>query len=184
VLTGWLAFGILSGGLVFISRQSLRSPRSHGFFRFWAWECILALFLINIKFWFHDPTSWRQLLSWSLLILSLIPLFLGISALKNRGKPVEKREDAPELLAFEKTSTLVTTGIYRYIRHPLYSSLLFLAWGIFFKMPTWYGVLFACAASVLLLATARADEKECVQYFGAPYQEYMKKTRMFVPFVF
>jgi protein-S-isoprenylcysteine O-methyltransferase Ste14 len=33
------------------------------------------------------------------------------------------------------------------------------------------------------VATARADEAECVRYFGQPYREYMKRTRMFVPWL-
>jgi protein-S-isoprenylcysteine O-methyltransferase Ste14 len=87
-------------------------------------------------------------------------------------------------LSFEKTTALVTTGIYRYIRHPHYSSLLFLDWGIFFKAPSWPGAFLALAASLLLVATARADEAECMRFFGPPYQEFMKQTRMFVPFLF
>jgi protein-S-isoprenylcysteine O-methyltransferase Ste14 len=100
-----------------------------------------------------------------------------------RGKPVKQREAEPQLLAFEKTSTLVTTGIYHYIRHPLYSSLLFLTWGIFSKAPAGLGVLLALAATLFLVATARADEAECIRFFGSIYQAYMKQTKMFVPFV-
>lgn len=65
-----------------------------------------------------------------------IPLYSGVRTLIARGKPVSQREADPQLLAFERTSTPVTTGIYRYIRHPLCSSLLLLAWGLFFKAPT------------------------------------------------
>ena len=90
----------------------------------------------------------------------------------------------PQLLAFEKTSTLVTTGIYHYIRHPLYSSLLLLTLGIFFKAPSWLGTLLALAATLFLVATAKADEAECIRFFGPSYQDYMKQSRMFVPFVF
>jgi protein-S-isoprenylcysteine O-methyltransferase Ste14 len=88
------------------------------------------------------------------------------------------------LLAFEKTSSLVTSGIYHYIRHPLYSSLLFLTWGIFFKGLSWPGFLLALAATLFLIATARADEAECIRFFGAPYQAYMKRSKRFVPFLF
>ena len=52
----------------------------------------------------------------------------------------------------------MTSGIYRYIRHPLYSSLFLLTWGIFFKAPGWLGLVLALAASAFLVATARADE--------------------------
>jgi protein-S-isoprenylcysteine O-methyltransferase Ste14 len=179
-----LAFVLLSTGLVYISRTSLRAPGSHGFYRFFAWEFILALFLLNIGAWFRDPFAWHQLVSWFLLVVCIIPLVLGVRALTSQGKPEAQREAQPHLLAFEKTTSLVTGGIYRYIRHPLYSSLLFLAWGIFFKALTWPGLLLASAATLFLIATARADEAECIRFFGPTYRAYMKRTRRFVPFLF
>jgi protein-S-isoprenylcysteine O-methyltransferase Ste14 len=179
-----VAFIVLSAGLVYISRASLRAPRSHGFYRFFAWEFIVALFLVNIDVWFHAPFSWHQLVSWLLLLVCIVPLAFGIRSLVSHGKPVAHREVEPQLLAFEKTSSLVTTGIYHYIRHPLYSSLLFLTWGIFFKAPAWPGMLLALAATLFLFATARADEAECIRFFGPAYQAYIKRTKRFVPFVF
>jgi len=179
-----IAFAVISAGLVYVSRASLRAPRSHGFYRFFAWEFIAALFVLNIDVWFLDPFSWHQLVSWVLLIVCLVPLVLGIHSLRAQGKPVAHRGAEPQLLAFEKTSTLVTTGIYHYIRHPLYSSLLLLTWGIFFKAPSLPGALLALLATLFLVATAKADEAECIRFFGPSYQDYMKQTRMFVPFVF
>jgi protein-S-isoprenylcysteine O-methyltransferase Ste14 len=179
-----IAFVVVSIGLIYISRASLREPRSHGFYRFFAWEFIVALFLLNMNAWFHNPLSWHQLIAWFLLIACIVPLVFGIRSLATQGKPVQQREGEPQLLAFEKTSTLVTTGVYHYIRHPLYSSLLFLAWGIFFKAPSWPGGLLAIAATLFLIATAKSDEAECIRFFGPAYQAYMKRTKMFVPFVF
>lgn len=179
-----LAFAVASAGIVYISRASLHVPRSHGFYRFFAWELILALFLLNMDVWFLSPFSWHQLISWPLLIISIIPLVLGVRMLISKGKPKAQREAEPQLLAFEKTSTLVTTGIYRYIRHPLYSSLLFLTWGIFFKSLTWPSALLALAATLFLIATALADETECMRFFGQEYQNYMNQTKRFVPFLF
>jgi protein-S-isoprenylcysteine O-methyltransferase Ste14 len=170
--------------LVYISRASLRSPRSHGFYRFFAWEAILALFLLNVDFWFRDPFAWYQIIAWTLLFGCIVPLVFGVQALRARGKPTENREGDPSLLAFEKTTALVTTGIYRYIRHPLYSSLLLLAWGIFFKSPSWSGGILVIIATVFLALTAKADEAECTKFFGTAYQEYMQRTRMFIPFLF
>ena len=179
-----IAFILLSVVLIYISRSSLRVPRSHGFYRFFAWEFILALFLLNVDVWFQEPFSWHQWIAWFLLFVCLVPLYFGVRALTSHGKPVASRDAEPQLLAFEKTSTLVTTGIYRYIRHPLYSSLLFLTGGIFFKSITWLSVGLAIAAILFLFATALADEAECMRFFGAPYQEYMKRSKRFVPFVF
>jgi protein-S-isoprenylcysteine O-methyltransferase Ste14 len=179
-----IAFIIVSAVIIYISRASLRASRSHGFYRFWAWEFIAALVILNIKVWFYEPFSWQQIISWFLLIICLIPLVFGIRSLIRQGKPVAHREGEPQLLAFEKTSTLVTTGIYHTIRHPLYSSLLFLTWGAFFKEPSWPGGLLAFAATFFLVATARADEVECIRFFGPEYEAYMKQTKRFLPFVF
>lgn len=85
---------------------------------------------------------------------------------------------------FEKTTALITGGIYAHIRHPLYSSLLLLAWGISFKAPSLPGVLLAHVSTTFLIATARADEAECIRFFGDEYQEYMRTTKRFIPFLF
>ena len=180
----WIVFAVGSLLLIVISWKSLFHPGSHGFYRFFAWEAILALFVTNMNFWFYKPFSWNQILAWSLLFLCLIPLALGIYSLRTRGKPEKQREGDPSLLAFEKTTALVTSGIYHYIRHPLYSSLFLLTWGIFFKAPSWLAFSFAVASTLLLIATARADERECKQFFGALYQEYMHKTKRFIPYLF
>jgi protein-S-isoprenylcysteine O-methyltransferase Ste14 len=99
------------------------------------------------------------------------------------GKPDERRVDT-SLVAIEKTTELVTEGMYAYIRHPLYSSLLFLACGAFFKRPSWAGGCIAAVASGFLYMTAKVEEAENIAYFGETYEEYMKRTRMFLPFLF
>ena len=46
-------FVLASAGLVYVSRTSLRRPHAHGFYRFWAWEAIVALVLLNVPIWFR-----------------------------------------------------------------------------------------------------------------------------------
>jgi protein-S-isoprenylcysteine O-methyltransferase Ste14 len=172
-----------TAGLVYVSRASLAAARSHGFYRFFSWEAILGLALLNVNVWFRDPLSWHQLISWPLLVVSALLVIVGVRLLKHKGEPDARRDDVP-LVTFEKTTALVTTGTYRYIRHPLYSSLLFLAWGVFFKAPSWLGGLLALAATLFLVATARVEEAENLRFFGEVYREYMRRTRMFVPYLF
>ncbi len=177
-------FVVVSAVFAYISRASLPAPRSHGFYRFLAWECILGLFLLNVEVWFGDPFSAPQLVSWLLLIVSAVLVVHGVYLLRRMGKSDDAREDAP-LLAFEKTTTLVVEGIYHYIRHPMYSSLLFLTWGIFFKaVMSWAGLGLALMATFFLTLTARAEEGEDIRFFGTAYQDYMRRTKMFVPFLF
>jgi protein-S-isoprenylcysteine O-methyltransferase Ste14 len=170
-------------GILFFSRTSLRVPGSHGFYRFFAWELLLLLFILNMRRWFTDPFSAHQLVSWLLLFVSLYMVGQGLLLLRRRGQPDSSRSDE-SLLGLEKTTALVTDGIYRYVRHPLYSSLFFLGWGIFFKAPSWPAGLLSLLAALFLFLTARVEEGENIRYFGAAYQAYMKRTKMFVPFLF
>lgn len=170
-----LLFSLASLGLLWISISSLRRPGSHGFYRFFAWEAILGLFILNLSGWFDNPLDWHQIISWMLLVACLIPLIAGIIMLRTVGKPTDE---------LEATTNLVTRGIYKRIRHPLYASLLYLGWGIFFKSPSLLDGCLIVVATAFLYATARADETECQVKFGKEYASYMKKTKMFIPFVF
>ena len=176
-------FILASAGLIYVSLASLRQPHSHGFWRFWAWEAIAGLVALNAPAWFRDPLAWHQLISWTLLVLSLIPLALGLRQLRRAQRDAQARSEAG-LLEFEKTAELVTTGVYRAIRHPMYSSLLLLAWGVFWKMPSWAGAALVAAATGCLIATARAEEQENLRFFGSAYAAYMRQTRRFIPFLF
>lgn len=183
-MTRILLFAAGSLLLAVISRKSLLVPRSHGFYRFFAWEAIFGLILLNAPAWFRTPLASHQIASWILLMASLIPLILGVRSLRQQGGVRLARQSEPSLLPFETTTALVTTGIYARIRHPLYASLLLLAWGTFLKSPSWAGGLLAAASTMFLLATARLDEAECIRFFGDDYLRYMQRTRMFIPYVF
>lgn len=178
-----VAFALLTIPLVIVSYRSLIRRRGHGFYRFFAWEGMAWLIVSNIPFWFRDPFRIPQLFSWLMLFVSLYFVFSGAILLKKKGKADSIRKDQT-LMSFEKTTELVDSGIFRYIRHPLYSSLLFLTWGIFLKNPTPVLAVVALFSSLMLYLTAAKDEGECMKYFGEPYREYMKKTKMFIPFVF
>ncbi len=178
-----VVFTVITLILIFVSRRSLRSPRSHGFYRFFAWEGIAALVLINVPLWFDHPLAWHQLISWFLLVLCIVPLVRGVKALRTRGRPDKEKRSEAGLFAFERTTQLITGGVYQTIRHPLYSSLFLLNWGVFLKSPSWPGLLLAGATSFFLVLTAKADEAECLQTFGADYQEYMQHTKMFIPYL-
>ncbi|MCK4606675.1 MAG: isoprenylcysteine carboxylmethyltransferase family protein [candidate division Zixibacteria bacterium] len=178
-----IVFIVVSVGLAWLSRSCLRDLRSHGFYRFFAFESILALILLNIDYWFHEPFAPHQIVSWLLLTVSLFLVIHGFHLLRRVGKPDSKRTD-PLLIDIEKTTALVTVGAYRYIRHPLYSSLLFVAWGVFFKQPSLASVCLAVITTFCLTITAKMEEAENVRFFGAAYRSYMKRTRMFIPFLF
>ncbi len=170
--------------IAYLSRRSLAQSGSHGFYRFFAWEAILALASLSLPRWFDNPSALHQIISWILLLVSIIPLFLGIYLLREQGESHGQIEGSVNF-AFENTTQLVTTGVYSSIRHPLYASLLYLAWGIYAKDPrSLMGLILAVVASLFLYFTASVEEEENVHSFGPEYEEYMKKTKRFIPHLF
>lgn len=178
-----IVFIIASAGLIWLSWSSLKDFRSHGFYRFFAFMAIVTLVLLNINYWFDNPFSLYQIISWFLLIISLFLVIHGFLLLHKVGKPDSKRKDS-SLVGIEKTTELVTVGAYRYIRHPIYSSGLFGIWGVFFKLPSWLGFSLAIITTFFFTLTARMEEKENIRFFGDAYKNYQKKTKMFIPFLF
>ena len=122
--------------------------------------------------------------SWFLGAASIALAIEGFRLLRAMGRPSRAvRRDAN--LGFENTTMLVTVGAYRFIRHPLYASLLALVWCAYLKNPLPIGrIALALSATGFLVATSAVEERENLACFGAPYAAYMKRTRRFVPFLF
>ncbi|MCU0409241.1 MAG: hypothetical protein MUD02_09865, partial [Bacteroidales bacterium] len=86
---------------------SVKHGRYHGIPRFFVFESILVLVLLNADVWFVSPFSPRQLASWVLLLISAWAAVSGFLLLKRLGKPDDN---------FENTSRIVKSGLYRFVR--------------------------------------------------------------------
>lgn len=178
----WFALIAGTAVLAYISRASLRHPKSHGFYRFFAWELMLIIVVMNMDGWYYSPPTLDQDISGILMELSLLFAIVSYLSLRRFGRQDESRNDIP-LLEFEKTTVLVTYGLYGYIRHPMYNSLILLDWGLFFKRMSWPSGLIAFLACLFLVLAALAEELENTRFFGEKYREYMRRTKRFVPFL-
>lgn len=141
------------------------------------------MILLNARVWFDDPFCVRQLVSWFLGVVSIGLAIEGFRLLRLIGKPAPVEAGSTKL-AFENTTVLVKVGAYRWIRHPMYASLLALVGCAYLKDPfAWSGVVLALSAGGFLVATALAEERENLVSFGAGYLAYSKGTRRFIPFL-
>jgi protein-S-isoprenylcysteine O-methyltransferase Ste14 len=83
--------------------------------------------------------------------------------------------------ATRKEHKLVTSGIYRYIRHPLYTfgSSMFVSFGM--MADNWFIAALGVLAFILMAARTPKEEANLIEKFGDEYREYMKRTGRFLP---
>ena len=183
-MTQIVLFVVASAGIVWLSWRSLRDLSAHGFYRFFGFELLWALAVLNAPLCFSDLFSLRQVVSFFLGAISIGLAIEGFRLLRLVGQPGARPQAPGTNLPFENTTALVTVGAYQYIRHPLYASLLAATWCAWLKDPLGAGRIFlALGASGFFVATAIAEERENLAHFGAPYGAYMKTTSRFIPFL-
>jgi protein-S-isoprenylcysteine O-methyltransferase Ste14 len=159
---------------VFSWEFSIRARRFHGIARFFSFESIIILVQLNWRYWFFEPFSLNQIISWILLIGSIPLAVKGFRLLRIVGKPQGQ---------IENTTKLVTVGVYRYIRHPLYASLILVGFGVLFKQVSLWSIVLALVNLGAMILTARIEEGEMVRTFGTEYERYMRQTKMFIPYL-
>lgn len=77
---------------------------------------------------------------------------------------------------------LVTSGPYRWLRHPLYSTGGMLFIGVGLMAANWFILLFAVLAVVLTrLIAIPLEERALLSKFGDEYRTYMRRTGRMVP---
>lgn len=79
---------------------------------------------------------------------------------------------------------LVTQGIYRTLRHPMYSSLLLYALGQALVVPNWVaGPSYGVAMALLFAFRLGPEERMMLDEFGKDYEAYMGRTKRLIPSV-
>jgi protein-S-isoprenylcysteine O-methyltransferase Ste14 len=87
-------------------------------------------------------------------------------------------------LVIREKHKLVTTGVYRLIRHPMYAS--FLLWSVLqiLLLPNWItGLAGVFGFCILYCARIRREEQLMLHKFGDEYRQYMTHTKRLVPYI-
>ncbi|MGH4119171.1 methyltransferase family protein [Clostridium sp.] len=82
------------------------------------------------------------------------------------------------------TGSLVISGVYRFIRHPQYTGLLLLSFGMMADWATLPMLALSPLMIVMYVRLAKREEQNMLIEFGVEYSDYMKNTKMFIPFIF
>lgn len=125
------------------------------------------------------PTWARDLpygaLRWLAVAVGLICLGLSIHCWLRMGRNWRMA------VAPDQQTDLVTTGLYRLVRHPIYALSILLMVCTLLAVPTWPVSLMAALHIGLMLTKARNEERFLVGRHGAAYRSYMQRTGRFVP---
>lgn len=83
--------------------------------------------------------------------------------------------------ATRKQHILVTSGPYRWVRHPLYTvgSSMFVAFGM--MADNWFIAGLGILTFILMASRTPKEEANLIEKFGDEYREYMKRTGRFFP---
>jgi len=80
----------------------------------------------------------------------------------------------------EKQS-LVTTGPYRRIRHPMYTALVAVGIGMGLMSASWYFLIPFIATGIVIIFRTRREEDAMIEKFGDEYVQYAQRTGRFLP---
>lgn len=116
------------------------------------------------------------------LFIGLLFIILGISIglLALYTNRVDNFNIRPEI---KQDACLVTTGVYAYIRHPMYTSVLTIMLGFVLLYPLKF-VIVSYILLIIILLIKLFYEESLWKCEGSQHKEYMKNTKRLVPFIF
>jgi len=111
------------------------------------------------------------------MFISLSGFFVGIYAITYNK--ISNFNIVPEI---KKEAQLITQGIYSYIRHPMYFSVLLIMLGVICVQIDILNI-FIYALLVFVLYLKAKKEEFLWSNKSNEYKKYQKKTKMFIPFL-
>ena len=137
-----------------------------------AYEIILVFlqfFIISLHFFQWEFIPQKQIIQVSTLsyllgvLIIIIALIILLVAIKDLGRNLSP---FPRPI---KNSNLVTTGIYRFTRHPMYYSLIFISFGVFITKLSVYYLFLSISLGLIIKFKIALEE----QYLNNKFKNYL-----------
>ena len=124
------------------------------------------------------PWLWLALALQGVALVGMVVGILQTGALSFIGIQQWMAPDAP-LQRFGEEK-LVVTGLYRWVRHPLYTCILAALWLIPVMTWNWLALCIGCTV-YMLVGAYFFEEPKLIEQFGAAYLAYRRETPMIIP---
>jgi protein-S-isoprenylcysteine O-methyltransferase Ste14 len=142
----------------------------------------LVFYLGMLGYLLYPPViSWAAVTGWP-MILRLVGLGMMVAVLplmiwmfRSLGKNITPT------VATRAKHELVTSGPYKYIRHPLYAFGSVFFFGFLLLAGNWLLTIAGLVALSALAARTPLEEKMLIEKFGDQYRDYMKRTGRYIP---
>ena len=116
----------------------------------------------------------------SIVGLALIVIGLTIALVAH----ITLRRFYSSTLVIREDHQLITHGIYRFTRHPVYLGVIITIIGVPVYASSLYGLLTMSALIPLVLNRIRIEERMLTDEFGDAYRRYREATKKLIPFIF
>jgi protein-S-isoprenylcysteine O-methyltransferase Ste14 len=81
-----------------------------------------------------------------------------------------------------RAKTLITTGPYQFVRHPIYSAFIWSGTGIMaLTYKSWLLIIFVIPIHIFWVWHVQKEEKHMIDKFGSAYKDYINTTGQFFP---
>jgi protein-S-isoprenylcysteine O-methyltransferase Ste14 len=188
----WIVFGVFFWGFFHSLLASLKAkeavrrvfgPSRSRFYRlaYNIFAGVSFLPVLALMFIIPDRSLYLVPLPWSLFLvigelLAVVALVIGF----RQTNPWEFL-GLGQLGESDKSSGLTTSGLYQYVRHPLYTAGLAFIW--LMPLMTVNVMAINLSLTVYIIIGATFEERRLQCEFGQDYSEYMAVTPMFIPFL-
>ncbi len=135
----------------------------------WAIIPLICAFGTFQKFWDLPAVEW------SAVGLAIIVMYLTMICWRKMGKDWRMGIDPNE------KNTLIISGPYAMVRHPIYALQCLLAVTSFIAVPNLWMAIIAFIQIILLQWEARREEKHMLSVHGDTYGNYMRQVGRFIP---
>jgi protein-S-isoprenylcysteine O-methyltransferase Ste14 len=135
----------------------------------------LIAYMVNPSWMAWSSVRLPEWLRWAGVSVGAIAGGLLIWTFRSLGK------NLTDTVVTRREHTLVTSGPYRWVRHPFYDSVALYVLANSLVAANWFLFLTGASAFALLIVRTRKEEAELLLRFGDSYRTYVERTGRFLP---
>jgi protein-S-isoprenylcysteine O-methyltransferase Ste14 len=163
------------------SRERL-DRRKEGLFILVTLRPVGMVAILAIVAYLIDPAS----MTWSSWPLPVWARWMGSAIVTAAGVLImwslhALGKNLTDTVVTRREHTLVTSGPYRWVRHPFYDAMALCIVATSLVAANWFVLLSGTLAFALIVVRTRTEEEYLLARFGDSYRTYMQRTGRFVP---